>query len=120
MKSRATGKPAIGPEHPDYKRWLEYFTVQALGANRIKIVLSIPKKVGRRKTRVEATLVDWSVVCGDPEIAAWLLELRPDSPGYLPPQTGEWARVAEAVLSARVDAIEGPKQSDTRPDGVVA
>lgn len=117
LESRAAAKPAIGPKHPDYQEWLEYFSIKALGANYISVVLSIPKRVGRKTTWVRAALVDWRVVCSDAEMAARLLQLRPDSPSYLPPATQEWANAAEQVLSARVVSIEA-RQTDGPDPGV--
>ena len=86
-----------------------------------KVVLSVPKRVGRRTVWVKAVISDaWSTSpdCNDLDITAQLVSLRPEWPlGYLPPPTMEWARTAERVLSARIDSIEEP--SGEMPPGVV-
>ena len=78
-----------------------------------RVVLSVPKRVGRRTVWVKAVLSDaWSAspVCKDLDTTARLVSLRPEWPlGYLPPPVTEWARAAERVLSARIDSIEGPR-----------
>ena len=117
LESRAAAKPAIGPKHPDYQEWLEYFSIKALGPTTFRLSSQFPSGWACKTTWVRAALVDWRVVCSDAEMAARLLQLRPDSPSYLPPATQEWANAAEQVLSARVVSIEA-RQTDGPDPGV--
>lgn len=72
------------------------------------VVLSIPKSKGRKLTHVTATLIDWSVVCDDPEIAAQVEQVKPEFLGYLPFQELAWAGECERWLVARVVSVLPP------------
>lgn len=76
----------------------------------LRVVLSVPKRVGRKTVMVSAVVSDeWHAVCNDAAIAARLDSLKPAWPlGYLPAPTLEWARAAEQALKARVVKIEEP------------
>ena len=75
------------------------------------VVLSIPKRKGRKLTRVTATLMDWSVQCEDAEVAAQVEQVKPENRGYLPFQELAWARECERWLLACVVSVH-PLSSD--------
>jgi hypothetical protein len=83
------------------------------------VVLSVPKRVGRRTRWVKAVISDAysaSPFCKDFEVTALLISVRPEWPlGYLPPPTEAWARAAERVLSARIESIEKPASDEVDP-----
>lgn len=80
-----------------------------------KVVLSVPKRVGRKLTLVTVTLADWAVMCDDPVIAAQVEDLKPECLGYLPFQELEWARECERWLTARVVSVEPPPTDGPDP-----
>jgi len=88
----------------------------------IRVLLSVPKRVGRRTLWVKAVITDdWgrSPDCKDLDTATRLAALRPEwLQSYLPPPTIEWAQAAEKLLSARLMRIEELSDSPD-PEGIV-
>jgi hypothetical protein len=115
---RPARKPAIGKRHPDYQKWLEYFSTKALGRNYCAVFLSVPRQMRHRTKWVRAALVDWTILCRDKEVVARLLEVRPDSPGYLPPATEAWAQKAVQLLSAKIIGRESRRTRYNQDLGV--